>query len=246
MQESQTGVIDLPEDDPHILTCFLQFLYTGNYEDKEHMPSEVPAHIPLDEGVTDPFAKYPEAGGEAESEFEPGESSRPQTEEYTEGSAVQPDELEASESGGEDAGEDDGEDAGEDAGEDSGEDSDDDERERPEDMFTSLRVYVMADKFDVPGLKRLSRARLWSTMRRVYLKSSDLPALVEELYETTAETDYATREMPCRLLAPAYANDWMDMAPMEEVMRRQGDLAVGILKFTKMYYKGSDVSYVTA
>lgn len=112
-------------------------------------------------------------------------------------------------------------------------------------MFTSLRVYVMSDKFDVPGLKRLSQARLWSTMRRVYLASSDLPALVEELYETTAKTDYATLEMSCRLLAPAYANDWMDMVHMEEVMRRQGDLAVGILKFTMMYYSGADVFYRT-
>src|SRR5438045_2101671 len=43
VQESISHVVDLPDDDPYILERFLQFFYTGNYEDGEypvlHKPS---------------------------------------------------------------------------------------------------------------------------------------------------------------------------------------------------------------
>jgi hypothetical protein len=180
VQESQTGVVRLSDDDPQILTHFLQFLYTGKYEE-EHKGTE-------------------------DSDASPEMSGPSHTEEHVEGS---PNLL----------------------------DEEWDGLEPPlPDMFTSLRVYVMADKFNVPELKRLSRVRLFAGMYGTHLTSSQFPALVEELYETTAKTDYLTREMPCRLLAAAYAEGSMEMAPMEDVMRRHGDLAVGVLKFTQMYH----------
>lgn len=48
-------------------------------------------------------------------------------------------------------------------------------------LFISLRVYVMADKFDVPSLKLLARHRFYNTAREVFQTYSGFPAVVDEL-----------------------------------------------------------------
>jgi hypothetical protein len=39
--------VNLPEDDPEVLECFLQFLYTGNYEDETHPAWTKPADVTM-------------------------------------------------------------------------------------------------------------------------------------------------------------------------------------------------------
>ncbi|RFU81086.1 btb poz [Trichoderma arundinaceum] len=94
----------------------------------------------------------------------------------------------------------------------------------PISLYTSLRVYIMADKFDVPALKLLARQRFYNTARQAVETYSDFPAVVDELYETTAPTDHIIREIPCRLIAASYNDNGPIFKAFEPVMQHiQGE-----------------------
>lgn len=75
-QETTSGTIELPDDDPKILRYFLQFLYTGNYDDGATpcvgtpslaalaSPGEVIEKLQTAPGVAVPLGEYNEVGDE--------------------------------------------------------------------------------------------------------------------------------------------------------------------------------------
>jgi hypothetical protein len=101
----------------------------------------------------------------------------------------------------------------------------------PHSLFTSLRVYVMADKFAVPALKLLARERFYRTAESIYTTCEDFPAVVDEMYRSTPPTDVAMREIPCRLIANQYCGEKALRERMVPVMREHGDFAVGVLHY---------------
>jgi hypothetical protein len=64
----------------------------------------------------------------------------------------------------------------------------------PHAMFTSVRVYVMADMFCVPALKLLARNRFYRAVE-MYADSADFPDVVDEVFETTAPDDWVLKEI---------------------------------------------------
>jgi hypothetical protein len=108
----------------------------------------------------------------------------------------------------------------------------------PHSLFTSLRVYVMADKFDVPGLKLLARERFYRTAEGIYTTCEDFPAVVDEMYRSTPPTDVAMREIPCRLIANQYCGEKALRERIVPVMREHGDLAVGVLHYMMVFFWG--------
>jgi hypothetical protein len=107
----------------------------------------------------------------------------------------------------------------------------------PHSLFTSLRVYVMADKFDVPALKLLACKRFSQTAEKIYMTCEDFPAVVDEMYRNTPPNDIAMREIPCRLIANQYYEDKALRERVEPVMREHGDLAVGVSNCIIYYMK---------
>ncbi|KND88834.1 hypothetical protein TOPH_06483 [Tolypocladium ophioglossoides CBS 100239] len=95
-------------------------------------------------------------------------------------------------------------------------------------LFTSLRVYVMADKFDVPGLKLLVRDRFYHSAAAYFETFDQFPDVVDELYETSPPYDQLMRDIPYRLIAAAWNRPIMDK--MVPVMLMHPDSAVGVLK----------------
>lgn len=107
-------------------------------------------------------------------------------------------------------------------------------------LLTSLRVYVMADKYNVPHLKLLARQRFFITMREAFDTYPYMAAVVDELYETTAPDDFIIREIPCHLIATAY--DWdheIISDDLERLIARNAELAAGFLKYRRFYESGS-------
>lgn len=49
-------------------------------------------------------------------------------------------------------------------------------------LLPSMRLYVMADKFAVSGLKLLARGRLYRIAEVCWRSSDEFPTLVDELY----------------------------------------------------------------
>ncbi|KAL2150556.1 hypothetical protein VTH82DRAFT_7119 [Thermothelomyces myriococcoides] len=295
--ESTTNVVELPDDDPYIFERFLQFLYTGNYNDesstawskqtevsmmavdevdellKENpgvaipgmpgtprlenvMPSLPPrenagttgatAPPPSEEGGNDnddagDGSYLPEGEEEENNDDNDTEDGSYWPEEDSNGDIVDPEEPEeeynefgaqsseanVSEGGGQNTNQQ----------EDKHESEDEkvfnhrqDHLRSGKDLFLSLRVYVMADKFGVPTLKLLARDRFYRAAELSWTKCERFPEVVDELYTTTPETDVAMREIVCRLVGFNIMDD-EQRARMEPVMRKHGDFAVGAMNY---------------
>ncbi|KAK3901776.1 BTB/POZ protein [Staphylotrichum tortipilum] len=257
--EAATGVVDLPEDDPAVLERFLQFLYTGTYTDVagsasgppsdacKLSPEEVQDQLDRGPGVhtvcpadeesdAEPPDYNEEGGSEAElSDTTPAEPNEP-PEEYESESFN--DELS---------------DAAEgppgypahynhlstrlrqlatafDTEEKARQIHLDSHVQMELELFLPVRLYVMADKFDVPALKLLARDRFYRAAELSWRVADCFPEVVDELYTNTAPTDLALREIVCRLVG-ASIKDAEQRGRMEEVMKKHGDFAVGVMNY---------------
>ncbi|POR32684.1 Uncharacterized protein TPAR_07091 [Tolypocladium paradoxum] len=198
-QETSTGAVELPEDDPDIFARFLQFLYTGNYDDGEYAVLGLPAFTTTmsPEEAREELDKAP--GGFVTDKTDVLQlpafldrglaatkaNKRPDPYiEYAETETLEPEE------------------------DNSGSESEEYDPKHPISLFTSLRVYVMADKFDVPGLKLLARHRFYHSATAHFETFEQFPNVVDELYETTSPDDRFMREIPCWLRQPGTV--WSD------------------------------------
>jgi hypothetical protein len=97
-------------------------------------------------------------------------------------------------------------------------------------LFLPLRLYVMADKFDVPALKLLARDRFYRAAELSWRDLECFPTVVDELYTCTPSTDVAMREIVCRLVGSDIESS-EQRERMDWVMRKHGDFAVGVMNY---------------
>ncbi|KAH8894295.1 POZ domain-containing protein [Thozetella sp. PMI_491] len=212
-EESLSGVVQLPQADPTVLEKFLQFLYTGNYNDgvlPSTMPSAAammtpqelqvalavkPGEIVVEEAEQDET--------EYDSELDDEEGENDPEEEYNEfcGDSGKAGELNS---------------------------NDEPEQRDARAMFLSLRVYLMADQFDVPALRLLARDRFYREAEALYHNCNAFPDVVDELYDNTRQNDIAMREGIARLVANRLEDDEFKQK-LEPVMRKHGDFGVDVL-----------------
>ncbi|KAI5867909.1 hypothetical protein GGS23DRAFT_1228 [Durotheca rogersii] len=100
--------------------------------------------------------------------------------------------------------------------------------QNPVGLLTSLRVYLMAAKFDMPALQKLSRRRFVSTARDHWDHYEQFPSLVEELFDRTMPGD-SLRDYVCSLIASQYSTNAKVRAKMRPTMERYNELSIGIL-----------------
>lgn len=93
-----------------------------------------------------------------------------------------------------------------------------------------LRLYVMADKYDVPVMRLLARDRFYRAAELQWKFDDEFPDVVDELYSCTPESEVAMREIVCRLVGHA-VKDKEVMTKMEPVMRKHGSFAVGVMNY---------------
>ncbi|KAM0442732.1 hypothetical protein ACHAQK_003787 [Fusarium lateritium] len=241
-KEATSRVVELPEDDPDVVEHFLEFLYTGTYSDGVNSTWGKPSNAAmLDPKTVQRNLQAPAGIGQYTPESEQGES----TEEI--GHAIDPDyeypeeeEKEPEEEYNEFDDNYDDENLG------------DDEEERAKvmndisllsktdamqqladlrnDMTLPLRLYVMADKYDVPALRLLARDRFYRSVELVWEEADCFPDIVDELYQTTPPTDTAMREIVCRLVGTMIL-DMTVREKMRPVMAKHGDFAVGVMEY---------------
>jgi hypothetical protein len=224
-QESSTNTVELPDDDPDTVSRFLQFLYTGTYHDEQY-PNWSTPDIVSTMDVDEVHAELGEAPGvammsdadSADTTYVPElEEPREPPEEYAESSV---DSRAASET--------------------SGTGSSQPDLSAQSNLITSVHVYALADKYDVPALKLLARRRFYSRARQSFMTDMDFPATVDELYQITTENDYAMREIACRVVASGYSQGWEGVVKMEPIMRKHGDFSLGVMKYYTMYMVDRD------
>ncbi|KAK4097184.1 hypothetical protein N658DRAFT_527229 [Parathielavia hyrcaniae] len=96
------------------------------------------------------------------------------------------------------------------------------------DLYLHLRLYVMADKFNVPALKQLAQDRFYRVAKLSWETLECFPTIVGELYTWTLDTDFGLREIVCSLVASGMWSD-EQKGRLEWVMRKHGDFAVEVL-----------------
>ncbi|KAH7163338.1 hypothetical protein B0J13DRAFT_669926 [Dactylonectria estremocensis] len=104
------------------------------------------------------------------------------------------------------------------------------------DLFMPLRIYVMADKYDVPLLRLLARDRFYRAAELLWEDAECFPDVVDELYRLTPETDTAMREIVCRLVGNR-VNESPIRDKMRAVMREHGDFTVGVMEYMLHFNK---------
>ena len=244
-KEGIENTIDLPEDDPDTVDRFFQFLYSGNYSDGEYSHSLPPAKaaimIPraiserLEERLVTDEDKHP--SGSAASKVLAATSSAVDTEEGDHG-------QESDEENDRDYTSDD---ADADEQEETEElmecDSEKSECTDPDNLrdtdllndtelnliiFTSLRVYIMAHKYDVPALRLLAKERFRCIVENHWLTFGGFPAVIDELFESTMPND-PLRLFVCQLIVYQYHIDPELRAKIKPLMNKHSALAVGVL-----------------
>lgn len=101
------------------------------------------------------------------------------------------------------------------------------------DVLLHLRIYVMADKYDVPALRLLARDRFYRAAEIVWADDETFPDVVEELYRTTNPADTAMRDIVCRLVGSRIveANGAGLRERLRPVMTEHGAFAVGVMEY---------------
>ncbi|SPO01800.1 uncharacterized protein DNG_04473 [Cephalotrichum gorgonifer] len=288
-QEGTTGVVDLADDSPDTVKRFLQFLYSGNYEDGVTptwgRPSNVATYSPdtIDaalrnppgvfipqgtenavngnikppenqapnqqgDGTVEPMDATEAAPSSAVADTSGGDGDDPEYQEYDSDAASTPS-REPAEEYNEFYGTDDEASVGSDYDENPRithlmYDPTSGARDSPtflklglnerNDMFLHLRLYIMADKYDVSALRLLSRDRFYRAAEAGWEVADYFADVVDELYSNTPDTDTAMREIVCRLVGSRIHEDSV-REKVTPVMRKHGDFAVGVLNYAFRY-----------
>ncbi|KAF7560163.1 hypothetical protein G7046_g4000 [Stylonectria norvegica] len=98
------------------------------------------------------------------------------------------------------------------------------------DLFNHLRLYIMADKYDVPALRLLARERFYRAAEVTWAEADYFPVLVDELYRSTLESDTAMRDIVCRLVGSRIEEPAI-REKMRPVMEEHGAFAVGVMEY---------------
>ncbi|KAJ9133976.1 hypothetical protein NKR23_g10373 [Pleurostoma richardsiae] len=223
-KEGIENIIDLPEEDPDTVDRFFQFLYAGNYSDGEYfylLPSVAATMTPgavseslqkvskPDNGEAPVFKTLGVSATVSSVNIEkdhPQENSEEDDKDYTSDAVDEEDEdpLEYDSEASKCTDPDDLYDSDLLYDEELNKDKlppyiTEYSTEHPISTFTSLRVYLMADKYDVPALKLLAKDRFIRTIESTWLAYDDFPAVIDELFELTIPDD-PLRNFVCELI----------------------------------------------
>lgn len=92
---------------------------------------------------------------------------------------------------------------------------------------TSLRVYVLADKYDVVALRMLAKERFTQTAATHWTTYDDFPDVIDELFTSTISND-PLREFVGELVTRQYHDDKV-RAKLKPVMNKHPELAFTVL-----------------
>ncbi|KAF5689029.1 hypothetical protein FDENT_4531 [Fusarium denticulatum] len=216
------------EDDPDDVERFLKFLYTGTYSDGVNFTWGKPSTAALlDPETVIQNLQQPACGSQEEDMSRDWITDDEPDEEYNEY-----DEREGSPSDNGDAADEKSEltKAVKAVAEGRRQEGLNQLAELRNDMTLPIRLYVLADKYDVPALRLLARDRFYRAVELVWEEAECFPDVVDELYETTPPTDTAMREIVCRLVA-AVIHVPRVRDKMRNVMMKHGDFAVGVMEY---------------
>jgi len=94
-------------------------------------------------------------------------------------------------------------------------------------LFSSVRVYAIAEKYGIPLLKELAKER-FCTWTESNWAHEDFPDIVREVFQSTPESDQGLRDIVVQVVAK-HANRLTEKAEFRDAIQECGDLGLGTL-----------------
>jgi len=94
-------------------------------------------------------------------------------------------------------------------------------------LFSSVRVYALADKYDIPPLKELARQRFCNWAEDNWA-CEDFSAIAREVFESTPKDDRGLRDVIIQLVAN-HADIFIQKDGLRQLIEDIGDLGLGVL-----------------
>ncbi|RSL45495.1 hypothetical protein CEP53_010764 [Fusarium sp. AF-6] len=224
-KEGVSGTIDLPDDDPKIVKLFLEFLYTGTYSDEDADENEAPNAVKdTNEHILTRLKCAPGSDGyivATRADFAGGSRTATPNSQKTGRFRWSPYVFKPSAAWGK------------------GKKT----RGKLPKLQDAIRIYVMADKFDVPALRLLARERFFEAGKDILLctetwigskwdETAWFNSMVGKIYRSTSSEDDPLRKALQKLISMKTEDDMMSKR-MREVMKLNGELAVGVMDYLR-------------
>ncbi|OKP10402.1 hypothetical protein PENSUB_4191 [Penicillium subrubescens] len=203
-KEGVEAKVDLSDDAPCILERFFQFVYLGNYSDGEHF-DDLPAVPALLSSI--------EVSQEFEKTYTPEDTDFNPEESPAKHQASEPLEYDSDFSH---------------ASLDKCIHEDNYLVKYPIGLFTSLRMYLIADKYGVPALKLLAGQRFIRTAILHWTTYEDFPAVIDELFSSTPSSD-RLRHFIYSLIAEDYRSQASLRERLRPLVEKHVGFAIGLL-----------------
>lgn len=183
-KEASSRIIELEEDDPDTLERMISFVYTNDYQEKDH------GNLDLDKlGIS----------------YDQPDTNRDKRDlAVTEEQHASPEPAENSPTG----------------------DISDRQRCDPA-LVSNMRVYAIADKYDIPCLKELAKQRFCTWARSEWARP-DFPAIVRVVFESTPSSDRGLRDIIIALVA-AHGDIFIKNADFRRLIQDVGELGLELL-----------------
>jgi hypothetical protein len=97
-------------------------------------------------------------------------------------------------------------------------------------LFSSIRVYAIAEKYNIGGLKSLAQERL-SAWVKLNWNHDEFPAMVREAYDSTPSSDRGLRGIIARVLAE-HAEDTVNDNKFKDLLSDLSELSLSVLRIT--------------
>ncbi|KAJ4327195.1 BTB/POZ domain-containing protein 19 [Fusarium piperis] len=211
-KEGASGIVDLADDDPEIVQCFLEFLYTGSYIPNEHSPNRLlgaagVANKEILKRLDCPTGSTGDCNSVDARYFGLG---KPSTTQRRQAGLLAPSRSVKR------------------------------KLYKWPVIKQSVEIYILADKYDVPPLRLLARDRFFKVGKEICVDSiwftsymTDIFSdLVKKIYKNTRLGD-ALRQALHRLISLKKEDDFLKKRMREEMMAN-AELAVGVVDYLQL------------
>lgn len=96
-------------------------------------------------------------------------------------------------------------------------------------ISTSMQMYIIADKYQVPGLRLLAQQRIMRSAQSYLLKLDNFIEVIEELFERIAKHD-PLRRFLCNIISDRYSADKDTRDRLRPIIEKHLDFAMFLLE----------------
>ena len=96
--------------------------------------------------------------------------------------------------------------------------------------MNNIRVYALADKYNIPTLKELAKIKFMTCMTVRGVKITRFPKIVDSIFNSTHETDRGLRDIIISMAANISTLEMLGEGPLASAIRDHSTFGLGLLQ----------------